>query len=227
MNSPTNGQSGTQAYGVQELLDQLKSDGVERGAREAEALIEQARTEALEIVDAARREADEILVRAQSEADRMLVQGRQHLQLALRDAKLRLREELTAQYRSKVGSLVGRTLGDRQFLESLIRDLAQAAVASDSAGKWRWLRPQGDAVQAAAPDAAEGPDALDEFAADVAAELLGSGVTLATKAQEGSGLRIQIVDRDVEIELTDEALEALLMQFLAPRFRALLNSEGQ
>jgi hypothetical protein len=38
-------------------------------------------------------------------------------------------------------------------------------------------------------------------------------------------MRIRLVDRDVEIELTDEALEALLMQFLAPRFRALLNSE--
>lgn len=225
MNSPKNGQSGTQAFGVQELLDQLKTDGVERGAREAEELVEQARTEALEIVDAARREADQILVQAQSEADRTLVQGRQHLQLALRDAKLRLREELTAQYRGKLGQLVGRTLGNRQFLESLIRDLAQAAVTSDAVHKWRWLRAEGDALEAELPDAAAGPDALDEFAADVAAELLGDGVTLGATSQEGAGMRIRLVDRDVEIELTDEALEALLMQFLAPRFRALLNSE--
>jgi V/A-type H+-transporting ATPase subunit E len=47
-------------------------------------------------------------------------------------------------------------------------------------------------------------------------------VALEVTPETRPGIRIRLVDRDVEIDLTDASVAALLLQHLQPRFRAFL-----
>jgi V/A-type H+/Na+-transporting ATPase subunit E len=103
----------TKAAGVEELIDRLKSDGVSKGQQEAEMLIADAKRQSMAILDAARREADEIVTTAKTEAERIRLAGTQALQLAGRDALLKLRESFQQQFENRLRKLVGKTLKNR------------------------------------------------------------------------------------------------------------------
>lgn len=63
---------------------------------------------------------------------------------------------------------------------------------------------------------------LTYFAAAVGRERLREGVSFTAGEPGLHGIRIRLVDRDVEIDLTEEAVAELLLEHLQPRFRALL-----
>ena len=50
--------------GVQQLIDRLQQEGVEKGRTEADAVLAAARQQAVDILDQARQQADEILAHA-------------------------------------------------------------------------------------------------------------------------------------------------------------------
>lgn len=61
---------------------------------------------------------------------------------------------------------------------------------------------------------------LLEFVTKQAADMLGEGVTFAINDSTGIGFRLK--DKDIEVELNDAAVSAVLLRHLQPRFRALL-----
>ena len=86
--------SNTNTVGVQELIDRLKSEGVQEGEQQAEALLTETKKQAASIIEDARREAEQIVHEAQSEAERLEANGKRALALASRDTSLRLKEQL-------------------------------------------------------------------------------------------------------------------------------------
>ena len=52
--------------------------------------------------------------------------------------------------------------------------------------------------------------------------MLRDGLELGTREDTSAGIRIQLLDENVEIELTDEAIAELLLRHLVPRFRAIM-----
>jgi V/A-type H+-transporting ATPase subunit E len=53
-------------------------------------------------------------------------------------------------------------------------------------------------------------------------EMLKEGVTIAVSEEVPSGVRVRIVEDAVELDMTQEAVAALLLRHLQPRFRAIL-----
>ena len=71
------------------------------------------------------------------------------------------------------------------------------------------------------------PEALTEgslahLAAAEAGRMLREGVVLLPADDGAQGIRLQLVERGVSIDLTDRAVAAVLLAHLQPRFRALL-----
>lgn len=199
-----------QAVGVQELIDKLKTDGVTRGQQQAEEIIAAAREEAVSIADDARREADQVLANAKLQAQQMLDNGKQALQLASRDAILKLRESFQQEIHRKFTSLVGQQLNDKSLLQKLILEVAGRARPEDSKDKMEVLV----------------PSTLNQFVQGLAADMLREGVSFGTVDGLHGGVRVRLSDKDVDIDLTEETVTRLLMQFLAPRFRAFLESHA-
>ncbi|QEG01292.1 V-type ATP synthase subunit E [Stieleria maiorica] len=208
--------------GVQELIDRLKSEGVQEGQQQAEALLAEAKKQAAKIIDAARAEADVIVAEAQKQAQRTENNGKRALQLASRDTSLKLKEQLQHEFRSWVGGLVREQFDDSNFLIQLIKDVTSQAVAAIDHG------PRGDDLEPAVKlnllVADDGDKSVDAFIKGQAAEMLRRGVELKADRTLSQGFRVQIVQDDVEINFSDEAVTAALMRFLAPKFRQRISS---
>jgi V/A-type H+-transporting ATPase subunit E len=204
----------TKAAGVEELIDRLKTDGVSKGKHEADAIVADAKRQALSTTDAARQEANQIIADAKAEAERLRQTSHQALQLAGRDALIRLRESFQLQFENRLQKLVGSTLRDPDTLRQLILEIA---------GK---VRPQraGETVELLVPrESAPAGDPLASYVAGLTREMLAEGVTFGVDDDFETGVRVRLVDHDLDVDLSDEALAHFLGRFLIPRFRDLMD----
>ena len=64
-------------------------------------------------------------------------------------------------------------------------------------------------------------DALVGLVSELTAGMLRDGVALAA-GQHGAGLQIHLKEGHIKVDLSDKAVTNLLLGFLQPRFRALL-----
>ncbi|WP_321275865.1 hypothetical protein [Thiomicrorhabdus indica] len=208
--------------GVQDLVDRLREKGIEEGQRRAEEISGNAKKEAHEIIHAAKQEAEQILNKARHEKEQLEKSGRDGMNLAARDAILELKETLSHQFSEQVHGLVSHHLRDEALLQRMILEIAGKARPSESSGEMELLLPE-DVVglkelRLHPENVQEGT--LSHFVLSVSAELLREGVTIDT--HDGDGIRIRLVEEDIEIDLSTQAITNLFLEHLLPRFRALL-----
>lgn len=208
----------SESSGVQQLIDRLHHQGVAKGKEEAEALVTAARQQALEIMDEAKRQADAMLQSAREEAERTRRSGEEALRMAGRDATLELMESLREDFVRRLHHLVQHQLEDESFLRQMLLEITRQAVTRDDQ-EGVHLVFLGDADSDAYPTGS-----LDDFARGLAADAVRQGLTFSTSDSETSGIRVQFVEDDLEVDLTEETLTALLMKHLSPKFREILQT---
>ncbi len=224
----TEEQSGEFAsHGVEELIDRLRNEGVEAGEQQAELIIQQAQKEAEQIKAHAAAEADFIKNNAKMEADALIKAGQDALQLAARDAHLKLRETIMQRFSDEVRRLVGKIMEPEAFMEKLILQVAaRVSDQTDLPAQENFILklPEGvigiEELRRNPEDLSEGT--LSHFVLSVMANLLRDGIELKTDKQFERGIKIYLKQGDVEVDLTDQAIAAVLLEHLQPRFRALL-----
>lgn len=218
--------SGT-ASGVETLITRLRDEGVAAGRAEAERIVAEAQALARATLEEAQLQASETLERARREANNFQRAGEAALRAASRDTVLDLKDYLSRRFAGDVAKTVSAALRDEELLKRMI--LAVAGRMRDEAGVDR-----AKDVVFHLPRAAVGLDelrrnpeelkegSLTHFAAASAAALLREGVTFARADDDAGGLRIQLTDRGVSVDLTDQAVADMILAHLQPRFRALL-----
>jgi len=212
--------------GVQALIERLKSEGVAAGRSEADDILAKANARAEEIVSAARQKADDLLAEARAEAAKEKAATEDGLKVAARDLVLNLRNELGDRIQQEAGRLVGTSLADETFLQKLI--LAMAANARDNASvsddePMEIVLPEKVVTfeeLKQSPEAVE-PGTLTHFVIALAGQALRDGVTFST-APGFDGIKVKLTDRNVSIDLTEEAIASLLKRHLQPRLRAVM-----
>jgi V/A-type H+-transporting ATPase subunit E len=215
------------ASGVEELIQRLRHDGVEAGREEAERIVEEAEQRANWLVEQARAEADELVANAQKETERFREAAEEALQVAARDAVLQMKDQLAQQFSDEIRRLVRGEMEHSVLLERLILEVAgrvRADAGLDEAEQIEILLPAGARDLA---DLRDDPDELrtgelSRFVVEVAGDLLRQGVTLTPSKQIREGIRIRLTDKQIEIDLSSEAIAKHLLEHLLPRFRALL-----
>jgi V/A-type H+-transporting ATPase subunit E len=65
-------------------------------------------------------------------------------------------------------------------------------------------------------------DPLTEFVEGMLGEKVRGGISVELGDAEQAGLVVKVINRNVEIELTDQAITDLLAGHLLPRFRAVM-----
>jgi V/A-type H+-transporting ATPase subunit E len=218
--SNTNASSSSDTAGVQQLIDRLKSEGVQEGKQQADALLLAAKKEAAAILDAARVEADAILRDAGREAERTEANGTRALTLAARDTSLQLKEQLEREFRGWIGGMVQQQLDAPDFLAKIIREMAgqcndAIGEATDSINLL--IAETGSQNNKAAHE-------FEKFVASQAAAMFEQGVSVQLDPSVQHGFRMRLEGNNVEIDMTDEGVSAALMRFLAPKFRKLIGS---
>lgn len=223
----TNQSQKVASSGVEALIDRLKNEGVSAGQKKAEDIVLDAQKRAEWIVQEAEEEARQLTDKARKEADAILSTGKDALQLAARDALIKLRDTLLNSFSQEVTRVVGQRMQDPEFIDKLI--MALAGTVREKTGL-----DNSQAVTIRLPEDVMGvgelkknPEelqqgALSHYTASLAADMLRDGVRFEITGDLSGGLFIRLENEEMLIDFSDETVAALLLEHIQPRFRALL-----
>ena len=215
--------------GVQELIDRLRDEGVSEGEQQAQEILQKANDEADKILNEARQEAEKIRSTVIEEIDAQQTAAHEALRLAFRDTELKLKQEMVAQFSAQVKRIVSLELQDEKFIKQIILTLAgQAQSVYDTTTPLEiLLSPQlfeGKGEQS--EEEKNIHDKFEHFIRAVSGEMLREGIELKLAHGQEAGIRLQVKNQDIEIDLTDEKLSQLLIKYLSPKYREFLEGFG-
>jgi V/A-type H+-transporting ATPase subunit E len=209
------------AAGVEKLISRLRDDGVKAGQEKYAQLVRDAEAKAARIVAEARREAEEIRAKAKEEIHAQELSAQGALHLAGRDAVLKLRNEVRSQFEQYLRRLVIQSTQDSEFIRSLILILAGEAVEKHIRDKDIHIY-----LSKAILDRERTPEMRErsnQFVKGLSSELLRQGITLIPTEKVQGGAKVRLVNEQLEIDLSDQAITELLVSHIAPRFREIMN----
>ncbi|WP_251978385.1 ATPase [Salinicola avicenniae] len=211
------------SQGIQALIDSLREQGVEAGRQQATQMVEEAQQRADWLLRQAEEEAAAVRATAEADAETLRRSGHQALQLAYRDLCLTARDTFAKQFARELQTLVRQTLDSPDLLARLILEAAGREPVPETLEGVALLPETVIGLEALRTDASalhEGP--LPGLLAEVAERMLERGIVLSGDARHDAGVRFVLENGQVEVDLTDGAIAALLLRHLQPRFRALL-----
>ena len=213
--------------GVDALIARLRDEGVSAGRAEAEDLVAEAKARAKQIVEKANEEARTLLDRARKEASAYRSAGEDAVKAAMRDSVLEMKSDLMQRFSSDVRRLAARELQDEDLLKAVVLEVAGRAREAIDASESKQIEVILPERVAGLAELRNKPEELrngrlTHYVLGLSGEILREGVTFAASPDLESGVRIHLVDDEITLELTDEAIGALLLRHLQPRFRAIL-----
>lgn len=206
--------------GVQRLIDRIREEAVGEGRAEATALVEAAKAEAAAILERAERERDELQRKAHREIEVEKQASRAAVHTAARDVILGLKSEVVASFEAHVHRLVSDTLRDPELMQTLVLVIAGRVAEEVTVGK------EIEVVVSAlldehAPDEPM-PAVVRDGILGISHDMLREGVELRTSPKVSAGAKIQLVGEHIEIDLSEDAITEMLLAYLTPRFRWIL-----
>ncbi|RLA05004.1 MAG: hypothetical protein DRQ47_02250 [Gammaproteobacteria bacterium] len=215
------------SIGVESLINRLRAEGVGAGQAESEKIISEAQKKVALIKSQAQQEAEEIVSSARKEAEALKTAGHDALMLAGRDAHLKLREVVMERFNEEVQRLVGDVMAPEPFMEKLILQVAGRVRDESGLDKEDKLAIKLPEKIISIDDLRKNPEELKEgtlahFVLSIMASLLKEGISYQPSGNINAGLKVYLDNGNVEVDLSDEAITAVLLEHLQPRFRALL-----
>ncbi|MBR2028837.1 MAG: hypothetical protein IKA10_07635 [Oscillospiraceae bacterium] len=194
---------------LQELIDQIKRDGVEAAATEAEAVLKAAKAEAEKIISEAKAEAEKYLVNAKNENDRMVKSSEDAIRQAGRNLLISFRESVAKEANAIVAGNVTAVYSSEAFAK-----LVMTAVEG-WAGK-------PDAEDITVIMNSEDLKSLEETLLAGLKEKMINGVTFKANDNFDGGFRIAVNNGGAYYDYSAEAVVEMLSSYLSPKVTALL-----
>ena len=194
---------------LQELIDQIKKDGVDEAQSQADAIIESAKAEAKKIIADAQAQADKMIADAKSENEKTVKSGEDALRQAGRNLLISFRESVSKELNAIVGENV-KSVYSSDDLAKLIAEVVKS-----------WTdKPEAEDISVIlnSNDLAKLEEAL---LAELKAKMLG-GVTLKANDNFDGGFRISANNGAVYYDYSAEAVTDMLSNYLSPKVTALL-----
>jgi V/A-type H+-transporting ATPase subunit E len=216
--------------GVQELIDRIRGEAVDAGRDEAGKIRAEAEREAEEIRTRAREEARAMIDGARSEAETFKSAGVEALRTAARDTLLELRSNIRRAFEKHVHCLVCEQTKSPDFVKNLVLILAGEAADKYITNRDAEIFISSALTDGPSPEAApEGEirEKIKEAVLRLTTEMLREGVELLPDDGIDGGARVRIRDAELEIDLTDKAISRLLLKYLLPRYRAIVQEESR
>lgn len=198
---------------IESFVAKLKSEGVEQGQLQAEELRDQACQQAQQVAQEAQQQAEKIIADAQAEAENIMARSRTELELAARDAGLKLRESLQRALQAVLAGSVAEQLSDKEFLQALLSDIVTQYVQAD-------VKSQGGVKLNLSPELRSqlGDWSLDKLRQ--AAQNPDAEVDVQDSLRQG-GFEVNISGATVEV--TQESVLELMHELVGPSLRGLFD----
>ena len=190
---------------LQSLLDRINEKGVKEAEAAAANIIAAAEKEAAAIRAKAKAEAEATAREAAEKADALEKRAEAAVRQAARDIVLELREELQRRMTRAVADTAGQAMTP-EFMTSLIREFA-AKFATDPNGQMTVLT------------AVKNVPALDQ------ALKAAAPIGVALKDAFRGGFEVGFKGGEVYFDFTEDAVTALVAEYIGPRLAAILKGE--
>lgn len=214
--------------GVQEFIDKLKNLGVNEGQKLAEEIIKEARSKASDILSQAQLEADTLLSDARQKLEVERKSSHEAIKLAFRDTEIALRSRVWEAFSTHLRKLVSFELEDRNFLKQLV--LAIAGIKTHEITQTRSaeiLLPAKifENEEEGALLTEETKNRLRHLVLGISNDMLLEGIELKPSIEIKGGLKVRLIGKEIELDLTDEALANLILKYLLPRYKEIVSGQ--
>ena len=194
---------------LQELIDQIKKDGVEAAETEAESILKSANAEADRIVSDAKAEAERILLNAKTENDRMVKSSEDAIRQAGRNLLISFRESVARELKAIVSENVTAVYSSEALAQLIINAVESWASKPDAENISVILN--GETIES-----------LQETLLAGLKERMLKGVTLKANDNFDGGFRIAVNNGGAYYDYSTEAVVDMLSTYLSPKVTALL-----
>ncbi len=194
---------------LEELINQIKKDGVDAAEAEAESILKNAKAEAGKIVAQAQAEADRILANAQNENERMVKSSEEAIRQAGRNLLLSFRESVSRELKAILNQNVANvysSAGLAQIIINVIEIWANKPEAEDIT-----VILNSDSLKS-----------LEEMLLAGIKERMLSGVTLRANDNFDGGFRISVNEGGAYYDYSAETVVDMLAKYLSPKLTELL-----
>ena len=194
---------------LQELIDQIKKDGVQTAEAQAESILNSAKAEADKIIAEAQAQAEKILLNAKNENDKMVKSGEDAIRQAGRNLLISFRESVNRELKAIVNNSVTGAYASDAFADLIVK------AVEAWAGK-------PDAEDISVVLNSEDLKSLEgSLLAGLKAKML-NGVTLKASDNFDGGFRIAEKDGGAYYDYSQEAVVEMLSNYLSPKVTAIL-----
>jgi len=194
---------------LQALIDQIKKDGVDAAATEAESLLKAAKAEAEKIISDAKAEAEKILINAKNENDRMVKSGEDAIRQAGRNLLISFRESVTKEANAIVSENVTAVYSSDAFAKLVLNAVEAWAGKPDAEDISVILN-------------SEDLKSLEDVLLAGLKERMIKGVTLKANDNFDGGFRIAANNGGAYYDYSAQAVVDMLSNYLSPKVTALL-----
>lgn len=217
------------SQGVENLITRLKQDGVQAGQEEAQKIIKDAQDKANKICNEAQATTKKMIEEAHHFIQQEKKAAEDALQLAARNMRLELRQNLIDRFAQEVKRIIHRELDNESMLRQLILVIAAESVEQLHAFKAKHIEIELPKKVLDFEEIKKNPDLmktdpLKSLVQSVTRQMLKEGmhVKITTTDQFSAGVKVHLQDEEIVLDLTEEAVSHLLIKHMQPRFRALL-----
>ena len=194
---------------LQELIEQIKKDGVATAEAEAKAIIEAAKEDAKKIISDAREQADKIMTTAKSEAERTVKSSEDAIRQAGRNLLISFRESVTRELKV----ITEQNVTDMYSSEKLV-ELIAGAVETWAAN------PEAESITVIMNE--KDLNALEGLLLAGLKERIQKGVTLKAGDSFDGGFRVAVNNGSAYYDYSSEAVIEMISNYLSPKVTELL-----
>lgn len=214
--------------GVQELIDKLKNQGVSEGQKQAEQIIKEAQNKASAILSQAQAEADKLLAETRHTLEVERKSSHEAIKTAFRDTEIALRSKVRDAFSVHLKRLVALEMQDRDFIKQLVLVIAgmeTKEIAKTS--KVEVLLPSKifETNENGTQLSKEGKQQMDHLVLGITDGMLREGIELKSSTDVKGGIKVRLIEKDVQLDLSDEAISNLLLKYLLPRYREIISGQ--
>ena len=194
---------------LQELIDQIRKDGVDSAEAEAQSIVDAAKTEAEKIIADAKAQADKILAEAAAENERIVKSGEDAIRQAGRNVLISFRESVARELRAIAGENISAVYSSEslvQLIVSVVESWAQKPQAEELT------------VILNSADLAK----LEGTLLSALKDRMQKGITLKANDNFDGGFRVAVGNGGAYYDYSAEAVIDMLSNYLSPRVRELL-----
>lgn len=194
---------------LQELIDQIKKDGVDAAEAEANNIVDTAKTEAEKIIADAKAQAEKILADAKSENAKMVKSSEDAIRQAGRNLLISFRESVAKELNTIIGDAVN-TVYSADSLQKLVSDVVE-----------NWAK-NPDAEDITVILNTDDVKVLEETALTSLKEKISKGITLKANDNFDGGFRISVNNGAAYYDYSVEAVVDMMSSYLSPKVTKLL-----